>query len=136
MNRNDFRHIANVRLREAKSLFNNGNYDGAYYLAGYVIECSLKACIAKKTRQYDFPDKKTVDGSYVHDIEKLVGVAGLELQLKSQLINRKFSVNWALVKDWKETSRYETQSMLNARDLLSAITDKRDGIFKWTKQYW
>jgi HEPN domain-containing protein len=136
MNRAYFKHIARVRLKEATSLFKNGNYDGAYYLAGYVIECSLKACIAKKTKRYDFPDKRTVDDSYVHDIEKLIGVAGLELQLKSQLVNHRFSVNWALVKDWKETSRYENQSMLKARDLLSAITDRKEGVFKWIRQYW
>jgi HEPN domain-containing protein len=136
MNRDDFKHIAQIRLKEANTLFLNGNYDGAYYLAGYVIECALKACIAKKTKKYDFPDKRTVDDSYVHDIERLIGVAGLELELKSQLTNRKFAVNWALVKDWKETSRYETQSMFKARDLLSAITNRKNGVFKWIRRYW
>jgi HEPN domain-containing protein len=136
MNRADFKKIAKIRLNDAKTLFLKGNYDGAYYLAGYVVECALKACIAKKTKKYDFPDKRTVEDSYVHDIERLVGVAGLDLQLKVQLKNPTFAINWTLVKDWKETSRYETQTSLKARDLLSAITDGKNGVFKWIKQYW
>jgi HEPN domain-containing protein len=30
-------------------LLEAGLYAGAYYLAGYAVECALKACIAKKT---------------------------------------------------------------------------------------
>jgi len=68
MNRHDLRELALIRLREARVLLKNGNYEGAYYLCGYVVECGLKACIAKQTRRYDFPDKKTVDESYTHDL--------------------------------------------------------------------
>jgi HEPN domain-containing protein len=60
MNRDDFKHIAQIRFKEANTLFHNDNYDGACYLAGYVIECALKAYIAKKTKKYDFRDKRTV----------------------------------------------------------------------------
>jgi hypothetical protein len=136
MNRADFQGIARIRLKEAKNLFNNGHYDGAYYLAGYAIECALKACIAKKTRKYDFPDKRTVNDSYDHNITKLVGVAGLDLQLQQQLMNPQFVIMWTIVKDLNEISRYETQSFLKARDLLNAISDRRNGVFQWIKRYW
>jgi hypothetical protein len=46
--------------------------DGAYYLAGYAVECALKACIAKETKRYEFPDKKRVDSSYSHNLDLLV----------------------------------------------------------------
>ena len=49
MNRGEFQEIANIRLRDAKVLLDNECFDGAYYLAGYVIECALKAWIAKNT---------------------------------------------------------------------------------------
>jgi len=39
VNRNEFREISAIRLREARVLFKNGDYDGAYYLCGYVVEC-------------------------------------------------------------------------------------------------
>ncbi len=47
MNRSDLQNLATIRLRDAEVLLDNGRYDGAYYLLGYVIECALKACIAK-----------------------------------------------------------------------------------------
>jgi hypothetical protein len=42
VNRVDFQDLARIRLREAKALFDAGEFHGAYYLAGYSIECALK----------------------------------------------------------------------------------------------
>lgn len=65
--------LAQIRLQEAQALLKAGLPDGAYYLAGYSIECALKACIAKSTRRYDFPpDKKTIDAIYVHNLKGLM----------------------------------------------------------------
>jgi HEPN domain-containing protein len=50
MTRRDFQALSATRLREARALLKTGNPEGAYYLAGYAIECALKACVAKKTR--------------------------------------------------------------------------------------
>jgi HEPN domain-containing protein len=137
MNRADFKKIANIRLKEAKVLLVNGSYDGAYYLGGYVVECALKACIAKNTKKYDFPDDKTVRNSYSHDIEQLVGVAGLKANLTTAMrANAQFATNWAIVKDWDETSRYEQHNLKKARDLYNAIANSQDGVLKWIKHYW
>jgi HEPN domain-containing protein len=137
MNKDDFKQIAKIRLKEAKTLLSNGNYDGAYYLCGYVVECGLKACIAKKTKRYDFPDKKTVEDSYTHEIEKLIGVAGLKQDLQNETKrNKQFEVNWTVVKDWTEVSRYERQNDKKAHDLYSAITNRQNGVLKWIRQYW
>jgi HEPN domain-containing protein len=137
MNRYDFKQIANIRLKEAKTLLSNGNYDGAYYLCGYVVECGLKACIAKKTKRYDFPDKKTVEGSYTHDFVELIKVAGLEQDLHNETkSNKQFEVNWTVVKDWTETKRYERQNDKKAHDLYYAIANRQNGVLKWIRQYW
>ena len=64
MNRNDLKGLALIRLREATILLANGEYSGAYYLAGYAVECALKPCIAKQTRRHDFPDKKLAEQSW------------------------------------------------------------------------
>lgn len=56
MNRAEFQELAVIRLNDAKILLDNHRYDGAYYLTGYVVESALKACIANRTREYDFPD--------------------------------------------------------------------------------
>ncbi|MEL0589524.1 MAG: hypothetical protein U1V55_07060 [Planktothrix rubescens PR222] len=43
-------------------LLDNHQYSGAYYLSGYVIECALKACIAKKTQQLPIPITEFYNG--------------------------------------------------------------------------
>jgi HEPN domain-containing protein len=49
MTRKDLQKLAAIRLKEAKLLLAANAPDGAYYLAGYAVECALKACIAKAT---------------------------------------------------------------------------------------
>lgn len=56
MNRSDIQILADIRVGEAKALLDLGHWPGAYYLAGYAVECALKACIAKLTKADDFPD--------------------------------------------------------------------------------
>ena len=85
VDRNDLRALSRVRLSEAKALLRAGLPDGAYYLAGYAVECALKACIAKDTQRYEFPEKKRVEASYTHDLRELVRVAGLRNELRASL---------------------------------------------------
>ena len=49
VDRKDLQELSKVRLKEATALLKLGLFDGAYYLAGYAVECALKACIAKGT---------------------------------------------------------------------------------------
>src|SRR5437762_4227896 len=103
MNRTDLQLLAGIREKEAQILFQQGCFCGAYYLAGYSVECALKACVAKQIREHDFPDKKLVLDSYTHDLEKLLSISGVkqahELELRN---NPAFAVNWSVVKDWSE----------------------------------
>jgi len=136
MNRRDLQNLSRLRIKEAKALIDNNLYDGAYYLCGYSVECALKACIARNTRLHDFPDKKVVNDSHTHEITKLLKVANLEIDLGNQLQNAKFQVNWNIVKDWSENSRYKKNSKLEAIDLYSAITSRKTGIMTWLKIHW
>lgn len=73
MNRADVQLLAKLRIEETKALFEQGHNSGAYYLAGYSIECALKPCIAKKTRRFEFPPKrKFVERVYSHDLTELL----------------------------------------------------------------
>ncbi|MFB2937913.1 HEPN domain-containing protein [Aerosakkonemataceae cyanobacterium BLCC-F154] len=117
MNRRDLKNLALTRLREVEVLLKNRQYSGAYYLSGYVIECALKACIAKQTRKFDFPDKKITLDSYTHDLEKLVKVAKLDTQIKSLLNDPDFASRWSVVKDWSEESRYQKHTRQEAIDI-------------------
>ena len=118
-------------------LLKNGNYEGAYYLCGYVVECGLKACIAKQTRRYDFPDKDTVNASYNHNLTKLVKTASLELDLKREIERYPpFALSWSIVKDWSEESRYEKHTEKEAQALYWAVKDRKQGVLQWIKRHW
>lgn len=136
MNRQDLQNLALTRLEEVEVLLNNHKYSGAYYLSSYVIECALKACIAKQTQEFEFPDKKTVMDSYTHDLEKLVKVAKLDKELKSLLNDANFSLRWLEVRDWSEESRYKTHNRQKALDIYSAITDPTHGVLQWLQQHY
>lgn len=136
MNRSDFQSLARIRLREARSLLRAGYHEGAYYLAGYAVECALKACIARRTKRHDFPDKRTVDASYTHRLEDLVRVAGLQKSFSTSMrSDPALALNWAVVKDWTEESRYERKARHQARDLVRAISGQH-GVLQWARRHW
>lgn len=137
MNRNAFQQISRIRTREARALLDAGYYPGAYYLIGYAVECALKACVSKQVKRYDFPDKKLANEAFTHDLEKLVRIAGLAPDFeRERRTNLDLELNWAVVKDWSESIRYEISiSEAQARDLYSACTG-RNGILPWIKKRW
>ncbi len=134
MNRTDLQNLALIRLEEAKTLLDNKHYSGAYYLCGYAVECALKACIAKRTQQYDFPDKETVQKSWVHDPEKLLIVADLDKNMK--VAGAETRSQWAIVVKWNESTRYTTKSQQEAQEIYDATADDTTGVLAWIKQYW
>ena len=138
MNRKDFQDLARLRLKEAQALLKSQHYDGAYYLGGYIIECALKACIAKQTQRGDFPDKKKANECYTHDLEKLIGVAGLRVALDiEKKTDPAFAAYWTVVKDWSEESRYlKTGAAPLAQNFLNAVADARHGVLRWIKLHW
>jgi hypothetical protein len=137
MNRFDLRRLAEARLLDADILFTNNRYSSAYYLGGYVVECALKACIAKNVRKGEFPDKAIVLQSYSHKLMDLTGVAGLKQQLQTQInLDPNFSVNWALIITWSVESRYESWTRAQARDLLTAVGDQQSGVLPWLRTHW
>lgn len=114
-----------------------GLFDGAYYLAGYAVECALKACIAKGTGRGEFPDKKKVDSSHSHNLRALIKVAGLdEARIKRSGTDPDFRTNWDVVQSWSEQSRYQKNRPEAAHALLGAVGDGRNGVIPWIKLQW
>jgi hypothetical protein len=143
MNRNDFQRLAELRLKEARALLAAELPDGAYYLAGYAIECAFKACIAKRTREYDFPEKKLVNESHTHDIVSLLRLAGLSDRLKIDIGRDVVSESfWETVQRWSEQNRYELIEgddvfrFLKSKLMLTAVESEKGGVLPWIKQYW
>jgi hypothetical protein len=138
VNRRDFQALTNIRLAEAQTLLDAGMYDGAYYLAGYAVECALKACVARQTRMHDFPPTPgEVRRMYIHDPEDLVRSADLTKSLADRIqACAIFGEHWAVVKLWSEESRYRRWSVDEALLLISAITDPQHGVLRWLREHW
>ncbi len=130
MNKVDLQQLADIRIAEAASLLGltTPMPDGAYYLAGYAVECALKARIAGMYGQHDWPEKKFVSECHTHNILTLVRLAGLEVDLAADSkSNIDLALNWSIVKDWNERDRYERHSGAKTQKLITSITDDPNG---------
>jgi HEPN domain-containing protein len=137
MNRNDLQRLAGIRIREANTLFKAGEYSGAYYLAGYAVECALKARIAKAVQRHDFPEKGLADKVFTHNLRDLLKLADLNDELETaKKASRNFAAGWDEVIKWSEASRYTIWTRNQAEVLLDAILKRKDGVMPWIKQRW
>ncbi len=138
MNRGDFQQLATLRLEEAKALLDAGHPAGAYYLAGYAIECALKACISKQTREHDFPPKpRVVNNIYSHDLKTLLQGADLgALLTRDAPQGSALDKNWAAVLLWLPESRYQIVPQQDAQDLYTAVADPAEGVLAWLQRNW
>jgi HEPN domain-containing protein len=136
----DFKALAARRIREAEILYAGYEFAGAYYLAGYAIECALKACIAKQTRAGDFPPPadEVRRGYYTHDLTALLKSAGL-LKVKNEkcAADKDFEASWGIVAQWSETARYErVRGAREAESIIVAITNPTSGVLTWIRGFW
>lgn len=125
------------RLSESKVLLDNKCYNGAYYLAGYSMECALKACIAKQINSNEIPSKLFINEFYVHDLDRLIKLAGIEQDHKNKLkSDSDFKINWSIAQKWTESARYKEWTEVEANELYNAINNLKGGILSWLQQYW
>jgi HEPN domain-containing protein len=137
MNRVELQRLAKDRLHDAKVLLAGRRWSGAYYLAGYAVECGLKACIAKLMKSEEFPDKSFAEKCWTHDLERLLILAGLKDERDANsAADAAFSDNGGTVKDWNESSRYERTTKARCLALYKAITESKHGVFRWIKFHW
>ena len=138
MNRQDFHILAEIRVEDARVLLDAGQWAGAYYLCGYAVECAIKACIAKQTREHDFPNLNKVRQSYSHDLRQLIVRTELEDELEAQRRGRaRFNSHWGILEGWSEQRRYDHGiTGEQARDLFNAVTDNTYGVLTWLRNFW
>ncbi len=139
MNRIELRQLAEDRILDAAALLAAGRWSGAYYPAGYAVECGLKACVMAYVESSGviFQDKKYAEKCWTHDLEALVQLADLRPRLDQDLaVNAALAANWAEVQNWEETSRYEQKTQFEAQLLLDAITNNPDGMLPWIRLRW
>jgi HEPN domain-containing protein len=126
-----FQKLAEARLAEARLLLASGLPSGAYYLAGYAIECALKAIIAAQFRASEIPDRRLVERVHVHDLSKLLSLTGLEDELEAEMnVNPDLHGRWTTIKTWSERARYEIWTPQSASAILEAVGGD-EGLLRW-----
>jgi hypothetical protein len=137
LRRADLQAIAQAKLTDAELLLMNRRFSNAYYLAGYAVEVGLKACIARQFTAETIPDRRFVADIHSHDLRKLVGLAGLNKELRDkETSDLPFAANWALISEWTPEIRYQTVDQFSAQVFVQAIRDPAIGVFPWIQMYW
>jgi HEPN domain-containing protein len=132
--------IAEERVHDTTALLSVRRWSAAYYLAGYAVECGLKACVVVHVRRHAdvvFREKKYSEKCWTHDIEELVKLAGLKTERDTEApVNSALWLNWQVVKDWSEVARYQRKTRDDAEKLYQAVTDSANGVLPWIKSRW
>jgi HEPN domain-containing protein len=137
VNRAELQRLAKERISDAKILLAARHWSGAYYLAGYGVECALKACIAKLMKSEEFPDKTFAEKCWTHNLPQLLGLAELKADLDiDTLADPDLADNWDTVKEWNESSRYARTTKAKAENLYESIIDRKHGVLLWLKARW
>ncbi len=142
MNRAQLQQLAQTRLVDATSLLKEARWAAAYYLTGYAVECGFKSCILRHLDDTGiiFRDQKYLGRlaqCWSHDLVFLHQLANLEAEFgTARSLNPTLEAHWGVVKDWKETSRYEDRAEPEARALYEAVTHDPDGVFRWIQTRW
>ena len=123
---------------DAEALLAAGQWDAAYYLLGYCVECVLKTCVAKQFRLHEVLDKKLVNSFYTHRLDELLTISGVKSEMEIHAkTDSSFEINWNTVRDWSETVRYDagiTEAF--ARGMYDAVTNNASGLLPWLKTQW
>ena len=138
MNRDHFHKLAELRIQDAEALLQLGRFSAAYYFSGLAVECALKACIAKQTAAYDFPDPKRAQKSWTHDLDELQKTAELADKFSGKNSDSaSFAANWNTVKEWQINCRYDSEiSEAKAQELFRSVTESQNGVLPWLRTLW
>ena len=139
LNREELQQLSHDRLLDASALIAASRWSGAYYLAGYAVECALKAAILRYVDRTGviFEDKKFAEKCWTHDLDFLVKMADLEVERGNAInANPQLGTNWLIAKDWNELFRYRNSSQNQAQSLYNAVSDPTNGVLQWITQYW
>jgi HEPN domain-containing protein len=137
--REQLRALAEMKLREAETLFASGFFDGCAYLCGYVVELALKARICATLGISEYPDKESRLRSAfrTHDLNDLKLLAGMETEISANRPN--LLSNWSIATQWKPELRYEpvgSFDRVQAEGILDAIRSKPDGVLICISSRW
>ena len=140
MTRAECQRMAGERVRDAAALLKVRRWSAAYYLAGYAVECGLKACVVayvKRHIEVIFRERRFSEKCWTHDFEELLKLAQLTARRDADVAaNPALQLNRQVVKNWSETARYERKSRVDAEGLCRAVTDPGSGVLPWIRNHW
>jgi hypothetical protein len=88
-------------------------------------------------KRYDFPDKSLLQGAYTHDLAQLLKTAKLDAARDAEFDrDHQFRLNWHVVKEWSQQSRYDRPGKQQAEDLFDAVANRRHGVLRWLRRQW
>ncbi|MFO0844313.1 MAG: hypothetical protein U0797_18270 [Gemmataceae bacterium] len=133
----EFWSLAETRLKDAEGLLGIQRWDCAYYVAGYVVECALKAFIVRDVEQKGtlFSDRtvatKLVEQFFAHHLDKLLVAANLQpIFGQAQQQDQVLRANWETVNGWRESSRYELPGKAKSEELFEASSTVTDAAWR------
>lgn len=116
------------RRKDAGVLLAQHRFLGAMYLAGYAIECKLKAKLIYQLRVLTLEELEHKMGAAlrIHNLEEL---ASNLMGWKQALTQSKFKRNWSHVRVWSVTWRYdrEVSDPAKAEKFIASV----DEVLKW-----
>ncbi|GGM93370.1 hypothetical protein GCM10010967_28100 [Dyadobacter beijingensis] len=139
------RMIARLRLKEANILFKEHMFDGAFYLAGYSAELSLKAKISERfgiPNLFDDTEANTMPGIRdirsavkTHNLVNLLVFSGLKSRYEEDkaLYPHLAKANSLLFEKWSEKARYKPCGFIFEEDircLINLLSDQ-NGLLAW-----
>ena len=146
----EFQELATLRLEEATLLLAQNYPDGAFYLAGYAVECALKAAICRTLTIDDFFDAYSakahsakvkddiVQKFKTHDFGTLLVLSGLYFKLETAIVlDVLLGDAWTIIRtlSWTEQYRYEVSSRKEQLAVQNFI-DSVNIFLQWIKNHW
>ena len=132
--------MAEEKLKDAEALSSAQRWSALYYIAGYAVECGLKACIVKYIANYPqvvFENKKFSENCWTHNLTDLVKLSQLDSQKYQDCkADPHLYANWRIVEKWSEQSRYMQTNQADALKLYEAITQPVEGVMPWIRELW
>lgn len=125
----DLYDLAKSRFDEAKILQVNNKPEGAIYLCGYALELILKRKIVEVLDWDGYPDTdpefKGLGSFKVHDLEKLLILAGLEKKMRA---DNDIWAKWQIASVWDSEMRYKPIGKMSDAEALVVIEATRQVI--------
>ena len=150
VNPEEIRKLAKQRLQEAEVLYKNGMCDGAFYLAGYSVELTLKAKICERLGIPNLFDELDVTANSIkgigeirktlktHNLFTLLIFSGLKVKFDNDKATNKelAKYNSLLFNAWDENARYKPCGHMLDKDVekLINLLSGANGILTWIEQ--